>query len=148
MQDSSLSSVRAVLAAGKPGRECFWLQEGTGGKQGQEMQWTQSQAARCSCACIHAIWSHSAGSQEAWAPADLKGASQWDIMADTASFTTRLPASLLLLPLSLTMARREGRLPAPRASRHCFSPMSHTYRLSMATPAVIACRFTCAAPLP
>ena len=75
----------------------------------------------------------------------LKGASQWAIMAATASLTTRLPASLLLLPLSLTMARRAGRLPVPRASRHCFSPMSHTYRLSMATPAVMACRFTCAA---
>ena len=70
----------------------------------------------------------------------LKGACQRAMMAATASLTTRLPCSLLPLPLSVMMARRPGRLEGSFTVTRYLNLISQQKRLSMATPAVIACR--------
>ena len=50
--------------------------------------------------------------------------------------------------LSVTMARVAGREELPNWSTCCLRPTSQQYRVSMATPAVMACKFTSARACP
>lgn len=70
----------------------------------------------------------------------LKGACHKAMMAATASLTTRLPCSLLPFPLSVMMASLAGRTDASFTVTKYRRRMSQQNRLSMATPAVMACR--------
>ena len=72
--------------------------------------------------------------------ANLKGACHKAIIAATASLTTRLPCSLLPLPLSVTIASRIGKETLSLILTRNRNRMSQQNRLSMATPAVMAWR--------